>query len=609
MEVPKLTSMLTIAWFLLFLTSINRSFSARTLGNPSPSPSHHHPHHTITFYMQDVVSETQPSSRPATTKVNGQLPFPKPLGFFPPYGGIPITDPNPTASATGFSTQTLDLPGIGVSFPATSVLQELELGTVTKIDEYLLASSVFGSPLIGRAQGMYVASSDDGNSHMMAMTATFANSEYKDGLRFFGVHRTDVSESHIAVIGGTGKYHSANGYAAVKTLNAYFHKPKMAKIQSISKALEVTIYLLLLAIALRCANSARILDEVDPQSPIPADAPEVSNPAAEDIPDVAPVEGGPTTTMPSGQIPATATSPTVTTPIAAPSTTLPTGPVPVVTPSATVAPATGIPSTLTTPVANVAPAATSSGGTSTVATDSATVAQADPQHPALSFFMHDILGGSHPSGRVVTGIVASSGANGLPFSKSNGQVFPITGGVPLNNINGIINSNNVPFLAGLNGSPASTVLQNSGNNNIVNGGNNMPFVTAGQLPAGTTIQQVMFGSTTVVDNELTKGHELGSAVLGRAQGFYLSSSLDGTSHTIVLTALLHGGDHEAVEDTISFFGVHRTGSPVSDIAIIGGTGKYESAKGYATIETLQHQDQHTTDGVETITQFSVYLTL
>ncbi|KAA8534274.1 hypothetical protein F0562_031791 [Nyssa sinensis] len=269
----------------------------------------------------------------------------------------------------------------------------------------------------------------------------------------------------------------------------------------------------------------------------PANAPEVSDPAAEDIPDVAPVEGGPTTTIPSGQIPATANGPTVTTPIAAPSTTLPTGPVPVVTPSATVAPATGIPSTLTTPVANVAPAATSSGGTSTVATDSATVAQADPQHPALSFFMHDILGGSHPSGRVVTGIVASSGANGLPFSKSNGQAFPITGGVPLNNINGIINSNNVPFLAGLNGSPASTVLQNSGNNNIVNGGNNMPFVTAGQLPAGTTLQQVMFGSTTVVDNELTEGHELGSAVIGRAQGLYLSSSLDGTSHTIVLTCI------------------------------------------------------------------------
>ena len=100
---------------------------------------------------------------------------------------------------------------------------------------------------------------------------------------------------------------------------------------------------------------------------------------------------------------------------------------------------------------------------------------------------------------------------------------------------------------------------------------------------------------------------MGSAVLGSAQGFYLASSLDGTSHTLVLTALFHGDEHY-VGDSISFFGVHRTGSPMSQIAIIGGTGKYENAKGYATIETLPQQDQHTTDGVETITQFNVYLT-
>ncbi|XP_057489432.1 dirigent protein 9-like [Actinidia eriantha] len=221
--------------------------------------------------------------------------------------------------------------------------------------------------------------------------------------------------------------------------------------------------------------------------------------------------------------------------------------------------------------------------------------------------MHDILGGTHPSGRVVTGIVANSEVNNLPFSKPNSQVFPINGGVPLNSVTGAINNNNAPFLVGLNGSPTSTVIQNNGNNNVVNGGNNLPFVSAGQLPAGLTLQQLMFGSITVVDNELTEGHELGSAVLGSAQGFYLASSLDGTSHTLVLTALFHGGEHH-VEDTISFFGVHRTGSPVSQIAVIGGTGKYENARGYAAIETLPQQDQHTTDGVETITQFNVYLT-
>ncbi|GFZ14869.1 disease resistance-responsive (dirigent-like protein) family protein [Actinidia rufa] len=366
--------------------------------------------------------------------------------------------------------------------------------------------------------------------------------------------------------------------------------------------MKITCYLLLLVVTLECASSARILDEVVPQAPIlPADALE----ASDDVPDEAPM-AGPTTSLPSGQIPATTTGATPSVgvaPLSGPTTTLPNG----ATPIATAAPDDDVPDTVPVPVAVVAPVATpavtSPSVPSSVPATSATVAEIPP----LSFFMHDILGGTHPSGRVVTGIVANSDVNSLPFSKPNSQVLPINGGVPLNSVTGVINNNNAPFLIGLNGSPTSTVIQNNGNNNVVNGGNNLPFVSAGQLPAGLTLQQLMFGSITVVDNELTEGHELGSAVLGSAQGFYLASSLDGTSHTLVLTALFHGGEHH-VDDTISFFGVHRTGSPMSQIAVIGGTGKYENAKGYAAIETLHQQDQHTTDGVETITQFNVYLT-
>ncbi|CAA3026555.1 Hypothetical predicted protein [Olea europaea subsp. europaea] len=351
-----------------------------------------------------------------------------------------------------------------------------------------------------------------------------------------------------------------------------------------SKPLNSIICLFLLATTFRCASSARILDDDTPQLPFQAN-----------IPDVAPVVA-PATILPSGQLSATTAGPVNPTEPAAP----------------VVAPENDTPDIEPAPTTNLAPPATAtpSGAISSAAstTVSATPANAIPESPPLlSFFMHDILGGSNPSGRVVTGIVANSDANNLPFSKPNNQIFPINGGVPLNTINGVINNNNFPSLVGLNGSPANTVLQNSGNNDIVNGGNNQAFVTAGQLPAGLTLQQLMFGSITVVDNEITEGHELGSAVLGKAQGFYMSSSSDGSSHTLVLTALFQGHDHE-IDDTISFFGVHRTATPISHIAIVGGTGKYENAKGYATIETLPHVDQHTTDGLETITHFTVYLT-
>lgn len=380
----------------------------------------------------------------------------------------------------------------------------------------------------------------------------------------------------------------------------------MAKVQlHNSNLLKTTIYLLLLAITIGCASSARILDEADPQSPTLDNDPASSDPLEADDPDLAPVVG-PTTPLPGGQLPATgAVAPIANAvPLAGPAIPFPNVPGPVIPPVATKAPVVAPIATPTTVAPVVAPATTLPTGPAATAT-AATAAIGEPQ---LSFFMHDILGGTHPSGRVVTGILSNSQDNGLPFSKANSQVFPINGGIPLNNINDLINNNNVPLLVGLNGSPTSTTFQNSGNNNVVSGGNNLPFVSAGQLPSGLTLQQLMFGSITVVDNELTEGHELGSSVLGKGQGFYLASSLDGTSHTLALTTLFHGADHDHVDDTISFFGVHRTGSPVSHIAVIGGTGKYEHAKGYATIETLHQVDQHTTDGVETITHFTVYLT-
>ncbi|XP_010032276.2 dirigent protein 24 [Eucalyptus grandis] len=355
--------------------------------------------------------------------------------------------------------------------------------------------------------------------------------------------------------------------------------------------------LLLLTIAVGCARSARTLDEVGPQPQTFTSLPGATNPGGSLFPNVA----GPANTLPGGGVP-----------LAAPATEdesadapLPdddtAGPVADVAPAAPVAPEAEAPSI-------VAPTGTipAPGGATAAATNPAVAANpgADPQ---LSFFMHDILGGLHPSSRVVTGIIANSGDNALPFSKPNNNIFPINGGVPLvnANLNGLINNNNLPSLTGLNGGQGSTIIQNSGDNNQVTGGDNQPFITAGQLPAGATLQQLMFGTITVIDNQLTEGHELGSAVLGQAQGFYLSSSLDGTSHTMAATVLLHGSDHE-IDDTISFFGVHRTASPVSEVAIVGGTGKYEHAKGYAAVETLPQENQHTTDGVDTILHFNVF---
>lgn len=241
-------------------------------------------------------------------------------------------------------------------------------------------------------------------------------------------------------------------------------------------------------------------------------------------------------------------------------------------------------------------------GASAGASAGATVANSDGHH-ALSFFMHDIIGGTNPSARAVTGVVTNPAVNGqVPFAKPNGAVLPVDNGVPQNNNNnGIINNNNVPFFTGLSG-VASNVVQNSGNGII--GGNGFPFLNGALLPSGTTLQKLTFGTLTVFDDELTEGHELGSGLLGKAQGFYVASSVDGTSQIMAFTTMFQEGGYT---DSLTFFGVYRTAASESHLAVMGGTGKYVNAKGLATVKTFPALNQHNTDGIETLLQFTVYL--
>ncbi|KAL3521022.1 hypothetical protein ACH5RR_019171 [Cinchona calisaya] len=245
MEMLNPSSSVSMAWLLFFLTMIHQSLSARTLGNQSEGNGNNRAHRAISFCMPDVLSVKHPSSsRTVTTKVNGhhQIPFSKPLGYFPPIGGIPLANLD-TIPMTGLPSQTIDLEGISMSFPAIATLQELELGTVTTINEDIYEGSIFGSSLLGKAQGIYVASSENGSSHMMAMTASFLSNEYKDGLRFFGVHRSDVNESHVAVIGGIGKYQNANGYATVKTVSISSSSQRRDQNEDSYKLLLFDVYL------------------------------------------------------------------------------------------------------------------------------------------------------------------------------------------------------------------------------------------------------------------------------------------------------------------------------------------------------------------------------
>jgi len=114
----------------------------------------------------------------------------------------------------------------------------LRPGTVTVVDEELRGRKEFGLPLEGRLEGVLVTSLADSSSHMVAVRASFAGDGAEDSLRFFGVRRDD-QESHIAVVGGTGRYSGAAGFAVVRAADV----PETGGNVSSSSALSFSVHL------------------------------------------------------------------------------------------------------------------------------------------------------------------------------------------------------------------------------------------------------------------------------------------------------------------------------------------------------------------------------
>ncbi|RRT68625.1 hypothetical protein B296_00038150 [Ensete ventricosum] len=159
--------------------------------------------------------------------------------------GAPLRSPQPMSvdlDRTPFRGQTGPARGW---LPILASAPALDAGTVTTIDEELAGNVKLGPPLAGRAQGIYVTGMEDKSSHIVAMRVTFAGGGgggggTGDSLSLFGVHQPAQAESHIAVVGGTGRYRDANGIAILKAV-ASKGSSKRESMQH--KVLAVQVYL------------------------------------------------------------------------------------------------------------------------------------------------------------------------------------------------------------------------------------------------------------------------------------------------------------------------------------------------------------------------------
>ncbi|KAF4361367.1 hypothetical protein CsatB_015648 [Cannabis sativa] len=109
-----------------------------------------------------------------------------------------------------------------------------------------------------------------------------------------------------------------------------------------------------------------------------------------------------------------------------------------------------------------------------------------------------------------------------------------------------------------------------------------------------------FGFISMIDNALTEGPELSSKLLGKAQGFYgLASQTDGA---LVMAMNFHIIQGKYNGSTLTILGRNQVSDKVREMPVIGGSGLFRFANGYAHASTYSF-DTSTGDAV---VQYNVY---
>ncbi|KAF5745495.1 disease resistance-responsive family protein [Tripterygium wilfordii] len=102
--------------------------------------------------------------------------------------------------------------------------------------------------------------------------------------------------------------------------------------------------------------------------------------------------------------------------------------------------------------------------------------------------------------------------------------------------------------------------------------------------ANTTKQSpTQFGTVMMADDPLTVTPDPNSKLVGRAQGLYGSAGQTDLALIMALSFSFTDGAYNG--STISIFGKNPALNPVRELPVVGGTGVFRMARGYATVKT------------------------
>jgi len=113
-------------------------------------------------------------------------------------------------------------------------------------------------------------------------------------------------------------------------------------------------------------------------------------------------------------------------------------------------------------------------------------------------------------------------------------------------------------------------------------GKNVTAVKVASAPT-TNSSATLFGTVMVMDDWLTEGPVATSKMVGRAQGIYVSSSQENFHLLMASTFVFESGKYNG--STLAMVGKNAALEEVREMPIVGGSGLFRLARGYALART------------------------
>ncbi|KAI4369153.1 hypothetical protein MLD38_017636 [Melastoma candidum] len=113
-------------------------------------------------------------------------------------------------------------------------------------------------------------------------------------------------------------------------------------------------------------------------------------------------------------------------------------------------------------------------------------------------------------------------------------------------------------------------------------GANVTSIEVAEAPT-TNSSKTSFGLVNVADEPMTEGPSLSSKLVGRAQGIFASASQEEVAFLMVFNYVFLEGEYNG--STLSVYGRNPIFNEVREMPVIGGTGVFRFARGYAQART------------------------